>query len=413
MDGKLKREIMEENQISIEMGKDVPNPVPVWDYQSFDTPLQELIAERDFVMPRPVQVLGIPVAMSGRDLIAVAETGSGKTLAFVLPGIVHLEDQPPVRPGEGPVMLVLAPTRELCQQIAQEANFFAEPRGHRVTAVYGGQGSVQQQIMALSQGSAIVVATPGRLQDLVFKRSIIDLKRVTFFVLDEADRMLDMGFIRDMQLIAKHIRADRQTLMFSATWPRSVDELAKTIFRQEDPIKMKVGYKDTSMHLVPSLTWQFINAQRDAKRRQLESILKENYNRRIIVFCNRKADCDYLSVTLGRAGIHAAAIHGDKSQQERDATLYGFRKGDLSTIIATDVISRGIDIPAVSQVIMWELPAKTEDLIHRAGRTARAGCDGLCVCFYNLGTDGKVLQELKNVFQAEGREIPNELMRLR
>ena len=271
MDGKLKREIMEENQISIEMGKDVPNPVPVWDYQSFDTPLQELIAERDFVMPRPVQVLGIPVAMSGRDLIAVAETGSGKTLAFVLPGIVHLEDQPPVRPGEGPVMLVLAPTRELCQQIAQEANFFAEPRGHRVTAVYGGQGSVQQQIMALSQGSAIVVATPGRLQDLVFKRSIIDLKRVTFFVLDEADRMLDMGFIRDMQLIAKHIRADRQTLMFSATWPRSVDELAKTIFRQEDPIKMKVGYKDTSMHLVPSLTWQFINAQRDAKRRQLES----------------------------------------------------------------------------------------------------------------------------------------------
>ena len=271
MDDQLKREILEENEISIELGNDIPKPVPVWDYQSFDGPLKNLIAAKDFVMPRPVQVLGIPVAMSGRDFIAVAETGSGKTLAFVLPGIVHLEDQPPVRPGEGPVMLVLAPTRELCQQIAQEAVYFAEPRGHQVTAVYGGQGSIQQQISQLSQGSAIVVATPGRLKDLVFNRGIVDLKRVTFFVLDEADRMLDMGFIGDMQLISKHVRPDRQTLMFSATWPRSVDELAKTIFQQEDPIKMKVGYKDSSMHLVPSLRWQFINAQGAAKRNQLES----------------------------------------------------------------------------------------------------------------------------------------------
>ncbi|KAH0485818.1 MAG: hypothetical protein KVP17_002856 [Porospora cf. gigantea B] len=413
MDDQLKREILEENEISIELGNDIPKPVPVWDYQSFDGPLKNLIAAKDFVMPRPVQVLGIPVAMSGRDFIAVAETGSGKTLAFVLPGIVHLEDQPPVRPGEGPVMLVLAPTRELCQQIAQEAVYFAEPRGHQVTAVYGGQGSIQQQISQLSQGSAIVVATPGRLKDLVFNRGIVDLKRVTFFVLDEADRMLDMGFIGDMQLISKHVRPDRQTLMFSATWPRSVDELAKTIFQQEDPIKMKVGYKDSSMHLVPSLRWQFINAQGAAKRNQLESILTKNYNRRIIVFCNRKADCDYLSRMLANAGIHAAAIHGDKTQYERDTTLLNFRKGDLSTIIATDVISRGIDIPAVSQVIMWELPAKTEDLIHRAGRTARAGCEGLCVCFYNIGTDGRVLQELKNVFRAERREIPKELMMLR
>lgn len=265
-----------DHRIEILEGSKVPKPVPVWDCHSFDEQMIGMLQKKEFLLPRPVQVIGIPVAMSGHDMIGIAETGSGKTLAFVLPAIYHIEAQVPVRPRrgheptDGPVALVLAPTRELCIQIAKDAMDFAEPRGINVACVYGGAG-LMPQIQRLESGAAFVVACPGRLKDISLNRRVINFNRVTYFVLDEADRMLDMGFQDDIRTISDSIRPDRQTLMFSATWPSSVDRLASQIFRQENLVKVAVGYKSGGdVHLVDGLKWEFIEARGFQKQPLLE-----------------------------------------------------------------------------------------------------------------------------------------------
>jgi len=355
-----------------------PKPVQAFDHIGLPDELLRLVQGTGFPCPTPIQSIGWPAALSGRDMVAVAQTGSGKTLGYLLPALVHISAQPPLRPGDGPMALVVAPTRELAMQIQAEVEKFTGSR-IRATSVFGGVPRHGQQA-SLRSGSEIVIATPGRLLDFL-ENGVTNLKRVTYLVLDEADRMLDMGFEPQIRKIVSQIRPDRQTLMWSATWPREVQRLARD-FCREDPVKLTIGSEELSLN--PSITQELHFVAQYDKRDRFMSWIKSvaGDGERVLVFTETKRAADALARELQYNQISAAAIHGDKEQRQRDRTLNEFRRGTTNILVATDVAQRGLDIKDVNFVANYDLPKTVEDFIHRVGRTGRAGANGTAATFF-------------------------------
>ena len=331
--------------------------------------LRRALRDVGYTEPTPIQSKAIPQLLQGRDLLGIAQTGTGKTAAFALPLLQRLdEENSPAKPRR-PRALILAPTRELALQIHDELERYGKHMRLSHTFIFGGVGA-NPQIRALKQGLDVVVATPGRLLDLAGQRHI-DLSEVEVLVLDEADRLLDMGFIRDVKRIIAQTPKTRQSLLFSATMPPAVAALAREILK--DPIRVDVSPKQVT---VKEIDQRVVMVGTGDKQRMLEHLLRDDEVSRAIVFTRTKHGANKVAKKLGNAGIGAEAIHGNKSQGARQRALSNFKNGDSWVLVATDIAARGIDIDAVSHVINYELPHEPESYVHRIGRTGRAGATG-------------------------------------
>jgi ATP-dependent RNA helicase DDX5/DBP2 len=321
------------------LGPNIPRPITTFEEASFPSYLLKELKGLGFTGPTPIQAQGWPMALSGRDVVGIASTGSGKTLAFVMPAIVHINAQPLLKPGDGPIVLVLAPTRELAVQIQAECNKFGSSSRIKNTCLYGGAPK-GPQIRDLSKGVEICIATPGRLIDLL-ESGKLNLRRVTYLVMDEADRMLDMGFEPQLRKIVDQIRPDRQTLMWSATWPKEVQALARDYLK--DYIQVNVGSMDLSAsHTIT----QHVDVCEDMEKRgllmrYLAEFMKEKGSKSII-FTSTKRTADEVTRYLRQDGYPALSIHGDKQQAERDWVMAEFKSGRCPVLIATDVAARGL-----------------------------------------------------------------------
>ncbi len=322
----------------------------------------------------PIQTQAIPNVLKGNDLIAVAQTGTGKTAAFSLPIIQMLLKGEGKRNPKVARSLILAPTRELAVQIAENIRAYAKYLHLRIALVYGGASS-KPQIKSMLPGVDILIATPGRLLDLTNQRHI-DLGQVEYLVLDEADRMLDMGFIRDIKKIIAYLPKKRQTLMFSATMPASVEKLAGSILYK--PFRIEVAPAATTAEKVDQ---HVLMVPKSRKRDLLTHMLKDEKIRRVLVFTRTKHGANRVAKHLDKLGIASGAIHGNKSQNARQKALNEFRSGQIRALIATDVAARGIDVDGVTHVINFDLPNEPESYVHRIGRTARAGATGISLSF--------------------------------
>eukprot|EP00761_Pharyngomonas_kirbyi_P011386 gb/GECH01011411.1/.p1 GENE.gb/GECH01011411.1/~~gb/GECH01011411.1/.p1 ORF type:complete len:542 (+),score=134.92 gb/GECH01011411.1/:1-1626(+) len=391
-----------ENEISVS-GKDVRRPVRSFEEACFPNYILDEVKAAGFEKPTPIQSQGWPVALSGRDMIGIAETGSGKTLAFCLPAIVHINAQPPLKRGDGPIALILAPTRELAMQIQKECSKFGRSSRLRNTCVYGG-ASRGPQIRELKRGVEIVIATPGRLLDMLNSEHT-NLRRVTYLVLDEADRMLDMGFEEQIRTIISQIRPDRQTLMWSATWPRAVQRLASEF--QNDPVKINIGSDELSANHRVEQRFLFMEGH-DKERRAFKLLEEIMTGQKILIFTARKAVADDLTKNLRLDGWPALAIHGDKTQSEREWVLAEFRRGSNPIMVATDVAARGLDVKDVKVVINYDMPQDMESYIHRIGRTGRAGSNGVSYTFFTAA-DAKLATELIRILDEAKQNIPSQL----
>lgn len=395
-------------EISV-VGRNVPKPVESFEEASFPDYVLEEITRCGFKAPTPIQAQAWPVALSGCDVIGIAETGSGKTCAYILPAIVHINAQPFLEPGDGPIVLVLAPTRELANQIQQECTKYGSTSRIKNTCVYGGMPK-SSQARDLSRGVEICIATPGRLIDFL-ESGTTNLRRVTYLVLDEADRMLDMGFEPQLRKIVGQIRPDRQTCMFTATWPKEVQGLARE-FLKENPIQVQIGSMDLAANR--NIT-QIIDvcAEYD-KRNKLFRLLdkfRDTGGGKVLVFMETKRKCDEVTNDLVRDGWPAGAVHGDKTQQERDRAIGEFKSGRTPILCATDVAARGLDIKDVMYVINFDFPNNVEDYIHRIGRTGRAGAKGTAYTFFT-SDKAKHARELARVITEAGQQVPSELASL-
>jgi ATP-dependent RNA helicase RhlE len=353
------------------------------------------IAEENYATPTPIQVQTIPIVMSRRDVIGIAQTGTGKTAAFALP-ILHLLAANPQAPErKGCRVLVLSPTRELSSQILD--SFRAYGRHLRIqTALSIGGVPMGGQVRALSNGTDVLVATPGRLLDLV-KSNALRLGGVEFLVLDEADRMLDMGFIHDIRKIVAKLPAKRQTLLFSATMPGAIAELAAQLLR--DPIKVAATPVASTVERIEQ---RIVHVDRAAKPATLIDILRREPVDRALIFTRTKHGADKVVNGLVKSGVTAQAIHGNKSQSQRERVLAAFRRGDVKTLVATDIAARGIDVDGISHVVNFDLPHVAETYVHRIGRTARAGADGVAISL--CGPDEVAL--LRAIEKLIGKSIP-------
>ncbi|TBU18020.1 ATP-dependent RNA helicase [Ordospora colligata] len=384
-------------------GRDIPEPIEGFADAGFSERVVSEFKKKGFSEPTPIQAQGWPMALSGRDMVGIAQTGSGKTLSFILPALVHAKAQVPLRRGDGPIVLVLAPTRELVMQIKKVADEYCGMFNLRSAAVYGG-ASAQPQIRSLHEGVEVLVATPGRLIDL-HDQGHAPLSRVTFLVLDEADRMLDMGFEPQLRRIIPKTHSDKQTLMWSATWPREVRELAESYMKEY--IQVTIGNEELKTN---SKIKQIVEVcgEREKEEKLLE-VLGNHKGEKIIVFCNMKRTCDDLEYVLCRAGHGASAIHGDKSQNIRDKVLDDFRIGRRSVLIATEVAGRGLDVNDVKLVVNFDFPGSCEDYVHRIGRTARGSCkEGVSHTFFTTADRGNA-RELIRMLREAKQEIPSEL----
>lgn len=331
-----------------------------------------LYKKHNFAQPTPIQALAIPAVMSGRDVIASAETGSGKTAAFLLPIITKLLEG---KKSGGTRVLVLVPTRELALQVDTVAKQFGKPLGISSFPVYGGVGYVPQE-EALKGGADIIVATPGRLLDH-HQQHHTRFDKLSFLVLDEADRMLDMGFYDDIVKIVSYLPKDRQTLLFSATMPPKIRALASRILRNPEEINIAIAKPAAGIDQQAYVVYD------SQKEKLLDHILKTYRWNSIILFASRKETVKKLDSTFRRAGIAASAFHSDLEQAEREEILRAFKNKQLNFLIGTDVLSRGIDVEGISMVINWDVPPDPEDYVHRIGRTARAETTGTAITFIN------------------------------
>ncbi|MCH6588516.1 MAG: DEAD/DEAH box helicase [Proteobacteria bacterium] len=341
-------------------------------------PIQRALKARNHVVPTPIQARAIPELLAGRDMLGIAQTGTGKTAAFALPILHQLSQKRGNKVDNGrtrsPRALVLAPTRELAIQIGGEFRAYGKHLHLRQTVIYGGVGQ-RPQVDALSRGVDIVVATPGRLLDLMGQRRL-GLEAVAFLVLDEADRMLDMGFVRDVRKIISALPKTRQSLLFSATMPVEIARLSGEILA--DPVRVEVTPPATPVERVEQSVYHVAAAGKGAL---LASILGDPALSRVLVFARTKHRANHVSERLGKSGVAAEAIHGNKSQGARQRALERFRAGDARVLVATDIAARGIDVDGVTHVINFELPNEPESYVHRIGRTARAGAGGIAFSF--------------------------------
>ncbi len=334
-------------------------------------PLCRALAARNYDEPTPIQAQAIPLLLDGRDLLGIAQTGTGKTAAFALPVLQRLGA--PSRAGR-PRALVLAPTRELAIQIADGFRAYGAHTKLRLAVIFGGV-SQHAQVAGLRRGADIIVATPGRLLDLMEQRHV-DLGAVTSLVLDEADRMLDMGFIRDVRKIVAALPRARQSLLFSATMPAEVEKLARDILR--DPARVDIAPKTVTVEAIAQSV-HFVEGP--AKLDLLSDLMADRRLARVIVFTRTKHRANRVAESLAKTGVAAEAIHGNKSQGARQRALDRFRRGAARVLVATDIAARGIDVSGVTHVVNFELPNEPESYVHRIGRTARAGADGIAVSF--------------------------------
>ncbi len=370
---------MNESVVPTSSSRPSPSPASPALPTSFDAlglsgPLLAAVAAEGYTVPTPIQAKAIPHVLAGRDLFGCAQTGTGKTAAFALPILERLAHQPRGRQPKSCRVLVLAPTRELAGQINDSFRAYGRKTPLATALVYGGVGQ-SPQAAALRPGVDVLVATPGRLLDLLGQR-LVDLRAVEVLVLDEADRMLDMGFIHDVRRIVGLLPRERQTLLFSATLPEEVRQLAADLLRT--PLEVRTAPQATPADTVAQ---SVCFVARGEKRKLLVEFLRRGGAGRVIVFTRTKRGADRLHRELDRSGIVAAAIHGDKSQQQRERALAAFKGPRPPVLIATDIAARGIDVDQVSHVVNYELPHEPETYVHRIGRTGRAGHTGAAVSF--------------------------------
>ncbi len=364
-------------------------------------PILRAVTELGYREPTPIQAQAIPVVMQGRDVMGAAQTGTGKTAGFALPILQRLMPlaNTSASPARHPVRaLILAPTRELADQIYENVREYAKYTGLKSAVVFGGV-DIKPQIATLRQGCEVLIATPGRLLDHMGQKTVT-LAQAELLVLDEADRMLDMGFLPDIQRIIHALPARRQNLMFSATFSTEIRKLAESFLN--DPVLIEVARRNATAENVEQLVFRV--ADLDAKRAAVAQLVRERQLQQVIVFTNTKIGAGRLARLLERDGLNAAAIHGDKSQQERLATLEAFKKGEIVVLVATDVAARGLDIAELPAVINYDLPYSAEDYVHRIGRTGRAGASGVALSLMT-GGDERLLAEIEKLIK---RKLPVE-----
>ncbi len=339
-------------------------------------PILRALAAKGYTDPTPIQRQAIPALMQGRDLLGIAQTGTGKTAAFALPSLHRLAaDAKPNKPASCR-MLVLSPTRELAAQIADNMRGYARHLNLQVDCVFGGV-PISKQARRLVGGTDVLVATPGRLLDLIDNRALT-LGRVEIFVLDEADQMMDLGFIHALKRVAAMLPAKRQSLFFSATMPRAIEDLGRQFIN--DPVKVEVAPQATTSERVVQYVHFLNQAEKQALLSlRIRALIADKALDRSLVFTRTKHGADRVARHLEAAGIPARAIHGNKSQAQRTAALEAFRQGACPVLVATDIAARGIDVAGVSHVFNFELPNVAEQYVHRIGRTARAGADGIAI----------------------------------
>ncbi|CAK77432.1 unnamed protein product (macronuclear) [Paramecium tetraurelia] len=383
------KDFLKANEIAIKAidGQPCPYPFLTWGGTQFPPQIQNVIDGLNFRAPTPIQSVVFPLILSGYDLIGVAETGSGKTFGYLLPGLIQIKCQ---NYGSnfrnrinGPEILILAPTRELVMQIAQQVSLFMKPNNLTVATAYGGQNR-DQQAQQIKRNPDILVACPGRLKDFL-QEGILDLSKVTYLVIDEADRLLDMGFEDDVRFIVQRTRQDRQTVFFSATWPKAVRNLSLD-FCAEDPIYVQVGRSNLTVN--KNIDQEIICLYNNQKLQTLLDILDQlKINDKVLIFAETRISCEQLSVDMTQEGYYAVALHGNKTQGQRDSIMECYKKGDTKLLCATDLASRGLDVSDITVVINYDFPKYFDDYIHRIGRTGRAGRKGRAISFFAIGKD--------------------------
>ncbi|KAJ1980715.1 hypothetical protein H4R34_002355 [Dimargaris verticillata] len=389
-------------------GASVPKPCLSFGHFGFDEDLMGRIAACGYTEPTAIQKQAIPVAMAGRDIIGIAKTGSGKTAAFVLPMLVHLMDQPELKRGEGPIGLVLAPTRELAHQIHREAKRFAQACGAHVAVVYGGMSKTDQFKELRGQSVDILVATPGRLIDLV-KMKATNLHRVSYLVLDEADRMFDLGFEPQVRSVCDRVRPDRQTLLFSATFPRKIERLALQV-TSNDAVRVNIGHVGEAntdvtqkFHVVTSETakWDWLEAH-------VAGLCAQGS---VLIFISRVGQADILADNLTILGWPCGALHGNMLQGDRDRVLREFKSGKTTLLAATDVAARGLDIKTIKTVLNFDVARDIDSHVHRIGRTGRAGEKGTAITLL-MPQESRMAGDLVRQLELVGEAVPPELYQL-
>jgi ATP-dependent RNA helicase RhlE len=358
-------------------------------------PLLQALDKARFVQPTPIQATAIPHLLVGRDLLGIAQTGTGKTAAFALPMLQHLAARPVQPHRYATRSLILAPTRELALQIEDSLHRLGGPKS-RVVAILGGVSRFAQ-VKRMRAGADIVVGTPGRICDLMGTGEL-KLNEVSHFVLDEADRMLDLGFIRDIRRIVAAMPVERQSALFSATMPAEVGRLAEKLLR--DPVRVDVA-RTAPVELPIEQHVHYVEPA--GKRALLDQLLTDPSLSRVIVFTRTKRTADRVAQSLDTSGVHVSALHGNKSQPARQKALEQFRSGRARVLVATDIAARGIDVTGISHVINFDLPAQPEDYVHRIGRTARAGASGVAISFCNAAEHGA----LRAIERITGTAIQN------
>lgn len=380
-------------------GKNCPKPIKSWAQCGVSKKELDVLRKLGYEKPTPIQCQAIPAIMSGRDLIGIAKTGSGKTIAFLLPMFRHILDQPPLADGDGPIALIMTPTRELCMQIGKDSKKFSKSLGLSHVCVYGGTG-ISEQIAELKRGAEIIVCTPGRMIDMLAANNgrVTNLRRVTYVVLDEADRMFDMGFepqvmtsfliysngkvlmnvnndfimVLQVMRIMENVRPDRQTVLFSATFPRQMEALARRILTK--PVEVQVGgrsvvCKEVEQHVVV--------LDDDQKFLKLLEILGHYQDKgSTIIFVDKQENADTLLKDLMKASYSCMSLHGGIDQCDRDSTIMDFKAGRVKLLVATSVAARGLDVKSLVLVVNYDCPNHYEDYVHRCGRTGRAGNKG-------------------------------------
>ncbi len=344
---------------------------------SLAEPLQKALVEAGYTTPTPIQSKAIPPLMEGRDLLGVAQTGTGKTAAFALPILDRLSRSKNVALPRHVRALVLTPTRELAIQVHQSFVDYGKFMNQKYAVIFGGVGQAPQ-VRNLSQGVDVLVATPGRLLDLL-NQNLVKLNGLEVFVLDEADRMLDMGFIHDIKKVIKLLPSKRHNLFFSATMPPEIEKLAQTIL--VNPVRVEVTPPSSTVEMI---TQSVMFVDRENKRALLKHILDSESLKKVIVFSRTKHGANKIVDFLEKHGIIAEAIHGNKSQSARQRALDNFKQGKIRVLIATDIAARGIDIDGISHVVNYDLPNEPESYVHRIGRTARAGASGIAISFCDI-----------------------------
>lgn len=395
--------------VSASHGCEEPIPNPVQTFRQAFEPYPDILKEierQGFQTPSPIQCQSWPILMQGLDMIGIAQTGTGKTLAFILPALLHIVAQPtPRKQRVGPTCLVLAPTRELAQQIEKEVSKYNYD-GIKCVCVYG-QGDQRTQIQKIRAKAEIVVATPGRLNDFT-SRGILNLSVVSYLVLDEADRMLDMGFEPQIRKAVMLTRPDRQSVMTSATWPEGVRDLASKLMK--NPFTVVVGSLD--LKAVHTVTQKVVMCEEDNKKDELiRFITSLRQKEKAIVFVGRKCVVDLLSVEMLEEGLHVCIMHGDINQEDREQSLQDLKSGRSKVLIATDVASRGIDVNDVTHILNYDCPRDMEEYVHRVGRTGRAGRSGVAITLITR-SDWSRAEKLIDILQKSNQEVPRWLVRM-